>query len=124
MSKPQKERFVDWGERGPSGQSIRFEHIGHFDARGKRRVYGRCDQFGHRGLALNMDIWRANDGRLFARFWSRNTEVDECSYEIVGLSDPKLPDDAVAADFGEQWVPECLRQEYDNWVLSELAFVH
>jgi hypothetical protein len=118
MSKPQKKRVVHWEDEVPSSPSIRVDNIDHFDARGKRWVYGRGDHFGK--LTVNMDVWLAKDGRLFARFWSRNDEVDWYSYEIVGLSFPKRGKNRAVEEFGEHWVPDCLRQEYDNWVLSEV----
>jgi hypothetical protein len=122
MSKPRKKRVIDWEDEGLISPSIRLNHIGHFAARGKRRVYGRGDRFGK--LTLNMDVWRAKDGRLFARFWSRNDEVDWYSYEIVGLSFLNRRKKTAVTEFGEHWVPECLRQEYDDWVLSEMPFVY
>ena len=76
-------------------------------------------------LILNLDIWRAKDGRLLARFWSRNDEVDCCSYEIVGLF--QSAGQQTIADAGakgrRRWVPKRLRDEYENWVLSEMPFV-
>ena len=119
MPKQRKERNVYWENKGPSGPSIKVELIDDFDARGKHRVYGRGDHFVR--LILNMDIWQDRNGRLFARFWSRNDEVDWHSYEIVGLSDNvglNLP----IGELDEQWVPECLRDEYDSWVVSEMPF--
>ena len=117
MSKRKKFRVVYWEHRAATGPSIRLEFIAHFDARGKQRVYGRGDHFGK--LTVNMDVWRAKDGRLFARFWSRNDEVDWWSLEIVGLSFTKRAHNIAAAEFGEHWVPQCLRDEYEKWVISE-----
>ena len=116
MVKREKQRFVHWDSKGPISSSIRVEVIDHFDARGKRRVYGRSDQFGR--LVLYMDVWRSRDGRLFVRFWSRNQEVDWCSYEIVGLLDSESHGDTSPSGFCENWIPECLREEYDSWVIS------
>lgn len=68
-----------------------------------------------------MDVWRSANGRLLVRFWSRSAEVDWYSFEILGLEY-----DQSLADFtlGEHWVPEALRDEYDDWVLSEMPFGH
>lgn len=118
----QKQRVAYWDSEGPIGSSIRIEGIDHFDARGKRRMYGRGDQFGR--LVLNMDVWLSRDGRLFVRFWSRNEDVDWYSYEIVGLVDIESHYDTSPPEFGEHWIPECLREEYDNWVASEIPFVY
>lgn len=117
MSKQEQERGLDWGSNAVNCPSVRIEHISHFDARGKHSMYGRGD---HLGRVFYMDIWRAKDGRLLARFWSRNQEVDWESYEIIGLPAPKLPDDAYAVESGEYWAPECLRKAYDDWVISEM----
>lgn len=119
MSKQRKKRVVYWEGKGPTGPSIQIELTDQFDARGKHRVYGRGDRIGR--LVLNMDVWQARNGRLFVRFWSRNDEVDSYSYEVVGLSDTNRPNNPVG-EFGEHWIPECLRDEYDNWVLSEMPF--
>lgn len=113
-----KQSLAYWDTEAPIGPSIRVEEIDHFDARGKRRVYGRGDQFAR--LALNMDIWRSRNGRLVVRFWSRSKEFDWLSYEIVGLLDFESHDDTPTSGFSEDWIPECLRVEYDNWVLDWL----
>lgn len=115
MSKQEKERVVYWEREAETNPSARFEVIAHFDARGKHRVYGRSDHFGK--LALKMDVWQTKDGRLLVRVWSCNDEIDWCSYEIVGLSIDNLSHDQ-AAGFGEHWIPECLREEYEDWVVS------
>lgn len=73
MSKRRK-RIVYWEGKGPSGRSIWIEQIENFDARGKHLVFGRGDHFA--ALTLNMDIWQDRNGRLVARFWSRNSNVD------------------------------------------------
>jgi len=68
-----------------------------------------------------MDVWINSKGRVFARFWSRREDTDLSSYEVTGLR--------ASIDFSqklyenEHLVPKCLRDEYDNWVLSELPFV-
>jgi hypothetical protein len=117
MPKQRKERNVYWENKGPSGLSIKIELTDDFDARGKHRVYGRGDLFGR--LVLNMDIWRDRNGRLFARFLSRSSEVDWYSYEIFGLpEDIQLTQPGEALN--EKWAPECLRDEYDSWVVSEM----
>ena len=77
-----KQSLGYWDSEGPIDSSIRVEEIDPFDARGKRRVYGRGDIFDR--LTLNIDVWRSRNGRLFVRFWSRSAEVDWRSYEIFG----------------------------------------
>jgi len=85
-------------------------------ARGMRCLYGRGDHFG--SWIAHMDVWQTKDGRILARFWSRSDEVDWCSYEVFGLRVPALDKGHRPTD-GERWIPKCLRDEYDNWVISE-----
>lgn len=68
---------------------IKVNYIEDFDARGMRLVFGRGDHYGG-GRTFHMDVWRTRSGRLLARFWSRASEVDGMSLEIVGFS-PTLP---------------------------------
>lgn len=88
--------------------------IEHFPARGMKRVYGRGDHFPSRP-AFNMDVWRDRQGRLLARFWSRSGEVDWESWEILGIP---VPESLSGPPFDEQWVPDCLRKQYDTWIIS------
>ena len=106
--------MTSWGSLGATRPSIRLEYIGHFDARGKHHVYSRGDNYHYARLTMNMDVWRSKDGRLFARFWSRNEDVDWESYAIVGLSFPRRSPEPMRDD--EDWIPKCLRDEYDDWV--------
>jgi hypothetical protein len=69
-----------------------------------------------------MDVWICKDGRLLARFWSRSDDVDCYSYEITGM--PKAQDKSRADVIGEHWIPELLRDEFDDWVLSEIPFIY
>ncbi len=84
-----------------------------FSARGMKRVYGRGDHYQRRGF--NLDIWRDGVGRLRARFWSRSSEVEDQSWEVTGIPDA---DQIAGPLFNEQWVPNCLRKQYDAWVLA------
>jgi len=106
---------VPWSTRGPTGRRIRWQYTSHFSARGMRRLYGRSDVFG--SWTANMEVWLAKDGRVFARFWSRSSDVDNLSYEVLGLKVPPIAKGAHAD--GERWVPVCLRHEYEDWVTSE-----
>ena len=106
-----------WDSRGRRGRAIRCDYIGPFDARGMRRMYGRGDHFG-RGRTFNMDVWLTGTGRILVRFWARRDEVDWLSLEVFGLFQP-LPQRNKKHEMSEDWVPQCLRDEYDNWILSE-----
>jgi hypothetical protein len=57
-------------------------------------------------------------GEVLARFWARGDEVDWLSLEVFGLSHPPPPKNK-RFEKSEDWVPQCLRNEYDNWILSE-----
>lgn len=107
-----------WEHKGLRGRGIRVEYITDFDARGMCRVYGRGDHFG-RGRTFHMDVWLTRGGRLLARFWARRDEVDALSLEVFNQSHASPPKRKTCA-MNESWVPQCLREEYDNWITSEL----
>lgn len=118
MKKPYKWDVVYWEEKGPSKAGISVVMIEEFDARGMRRIFGRGDHFDRR--VFHMDLWQARSGRLFARFWSRGCDMERLSFEIIGFP-PKRPIEKYeTCGDNEHWVPECLRREYDRWVISEL----
>jgi len=54
--------------------------------------------------------------------WSRCQEADDCSYEVIGFSVGSALR-CSPEDYGEHWVPESLRDEYENWVTSEVPFI-
>ena len=108
-----------WETHSPRKSQARIEYIDAFDARGMRRVYGRGDHFG-RKAALKMDIWRDKRGQLFARFWSRNSEVDELSIAIHGIRTDSIPKPHKGAAFSDVWIPKVVRDEYTDWMTSEL----
>ena len=109
---------VVWERDGRRGREIKLTCVDHFDARGMRRVYGRGDHLG-RGRTFNMDIWLTRSDRVFARFWSRSSEVDAESFEVIGVS-VTPPPSGQKYELDELWAPQCLRDEYDNWILSEM----
>jgi hypothetical protein len=107
--------LVGWKGDGGRGRGIKLKYISDFDARGMSRVFGRSVRFGY-GREYNMDVWLMRTGRLLARFWSRSSEVDWESYEIVGLSHPPVRDKEIG--LSEDWVPKRLRTQYDSWIIS------
>jgi len=106
-----------WETEAPDDPKIELVDIDHFSALGMLRVYGRCDRFRPRHT-FNMDVWLTRSGRLFARFWSRSRHVDWRSLEVVGFSRPFPPVDKKAG-LDDQWIPERLRDEYDDWIDDE-----
>ena len=109
--------FGEWDDAPlRSSRKVELKHIGRFDARGMRHVYGRGDDYG-RGHVVNMDVWLTKDGRLLARFWSRSVLFDFVSLEVIGFS-PKLPMPK-SGDLDERWVPKRLREEYSVWIYAE-----
>jgi len=112
-------RMVMWDAKCKRERGITVKCTDSFDARGMVRVFGRCDNFPG-SPAFHMDIWRNRAGRVFARFWSLGTDVDWISYEIVWTVAARQP--SVDSILDENWVPEPLRREYDNWIISELPF--
>lgn len=110
--------IVDWESYSPRNSRARIDYVDAFDARGMRRVYGRGDHFGDKA-AFNMDIWRDRSGRLLARFWSRNAEVDTVSLELYGVSDEMIPARSENEAFSDVWIPKVFRHEYEQWVISE-----
>ena len=110
--------IAQWDTSGASERGIRVIYIDYFDARGMRRVYGRGDWFGH-GRKFNMDVWLSKEGLLLSRFWARRDEVDWLSFEVIGSTQPQLPPGRIKLPISEDWVPQILREEYDNWILSE-----
>ncbi len=108
---------ASWEQRGRRGRGISLNYIGHFDAHGMRRVYSRGDHFG-RGRTFNMDVWLTRSGRLLVRFWARRDELDWQSLEVIGFSHAPPPKNE-KREMNEDWAPQCLRDEYDNWILSE-----
>ena len=114
-------RVTIWETKGPARRPISLSFVDHFDARGMRPVYGRGDHFGRR--ALHMDVWRSATGRILARFWSRSSDVDGESHEVSGL---EIPAESLRAPLAENehLIPECLRDAYENWVVSEMPFIY
>jgi hypothetical protein len=114
-----KPGVVHWDDESPPGRGITLQDIEHFNARGMRRVYNRDDHFpGNPGF--HMDVWKNRNGRLLARFWSHGANVDGCSYEILGIPTSRQP--RIGHPNDESWVPQCLRNGYGNWILSEFSF--
>jgi len=108
-------QIVHWASEGLSGSRIRLNMIEDFDARGMRCVYGRRDIFPRRG-SFNMTIWKDKNGRLLVRFWSRKTETDWRSFEIIGIMQEFTKKSSLSDD---KWIPQVLCKEYDKWILSE-----
>ena len=102
-----------WDSEGPNSPEVYIEEIDHFDARGKVRVYGRGDHFVEKDF--NMDIWRGRDRMMIVRFWSKDEDIDWRAFKIVGM----LYTDITGHRRMGDWIPYCLRVEYDGWISDE-----
>lgn len=106
--------LIDWEFPPLADSAATMTAIDPFNAQGMRHVYSRGDNFRERAR-LNLDIWRDRAGRLFVRFSSRSYEVDNESWELTGMPDTRL---LGGRPFTDRWVPECVRHEYNNWVIA------
>lgn len=97
---------------------VTVAEIDHFVARGMRRVYGRGDHYGG-GRTLNMDIWKNKHGRLFMRCWSRHSDYWPASFEIIGIDPPEVQKRDGRPVLNEDWVPQVVRDTYDEWARGE-----
>jgi len=114
MSTPTE--VIHWEKRAVQNVQAAIELVEAFSARGMKRVYGRDDLFGGRQPEFHLDMWRAKDGRLLARFWSRGREIDTECYAVHWSNPTELPYQ------DERWAPEALRKAYDNWVICFMRY--
>lgn len=63
-----------------------------------------------------MDIWKDKHYRLVMRLWSRNSEVDWESYEIMGVDVHNIPAVVGKSELVDSWVPEAVRNAYEDWI--------
>jgi hypothetical protein len=110
--------MLGWESVPLRGSRIRIQSVAAFNARGMKHLYGRSDKFG-RKAAYNMDVWRDRDGKLFARFWSRNWDVDGLSIAIHGIAPDLIPEGTNEGALSDEWIPKQLRDDYYNWIISE-----
>lgn len=112
-------KIIQWDtNKGPTGRHIQVREISHFDARGKRSIYRRGDEFPGKAC-FNIDIWIDSTGRLLARCWSHGTDVDWRSFEVVGFPSSLIPEFQGRSSTDDSWIPESLRREYEEWVREE-----
>ena len=97
---------------------VELEETDDFNARGMRRVYGRTDRLG-RHHTFHMDIWKAGDGRLLMRCWSRCEDIDWRSFEIKGWDAVGIPGTGENIWMRETLVPAAIRQAYNEWIEQE-----
>jgi hypothetical protein len=107
-----------------------------FSARGMRLIYGRDDHFpipneeeyvrlfGWSEIRINlrcgMNIWQRKDGRIFLRFRASHKCLESFSFELVGPCVPKELKRGTLLD--ESWVPQVLRQRYNEWLEDCLEY--
>ena len=110
---------VDWTVPPHRNLKGRCRLADHFDARGKRRVYGR-GVFIPRGrfdARFYMDVWQAKDCSLFVRFWSTYSEAEWRSYVVEGFSAKIEEPMSLEA---EACISRYLRKEYEAWLISSI----
>ena len=73
----------------------------------------RWDYFGE--TDFNMDIRRGRDRRMLVRFWSKYDDIDWRAFKIVGMLDTDITGNKMMGD----WIPYCLRVDYDDWISDE-----
>ncbi len=89
-----------------------------FSARGMRRVYGRGDHFGG-GRTFQLDIWKNKHNQLFMRCWSHYSDYLPMSFLITGVNPQVNPKVDGKHDLREDWVPQIVRDAYDDWARGE-----
>jgi hypothetical protein len=89
-----------------------------FSAKGMRRVYGRSDHFGG-GRTFRLDIWKNKNDQLFMRCWSHYSDYFPRSFLITGVNPQALPKVDGKPDLREEWVPQIVRDAYDDWAREE-----
>ena len=102
-----------WDSEGPNNPEVYIEEIDHFDPRGKFQVYGRGDIFGK--TEFDMTIWWGRDQRMLVPFWSKDDDIEWRAFKIVGMLDTDITGSRMMGD----WIPYCLRVEYDDWISDE-----
>jgi len=108
-------RLIAWDSKGPTSKGIHINMIDDFDAGGLHRLYERTDVF-PKIHSFNMTIWKDREDRLLARFWSRGIYSERESYEIIGIKAELISRCQEKDRYSDKWVPECLRDAYDEWV--------
>jgi hypothetical protein len=91
-----------------------------FSARGLKRLYA-ADHWQFEGKRkYSIDVWSTKDGRLLMRFHNRCVEADNFAYQIKGMEYADIPKDEIGTD---AWIPDCVFQEFENWMISEMPFI-
>lgn len=98
--------------------TVEVIEVNHFSARGMRRVYGRGDHFGG-GRTFNLDIWKNRNGQIFMRCWSYYSDYYPRSFLISGVNPPLMPKVDGMPDLREEWIPQIVRDTYDEWAREE-----
>ncbi len=97
---------------------VNVVEIDSFSAKGMRRVYGRGDHFGG-GRTFQLDIWKNKHDQLFMRCWSHYSDYLQRSFSITGVNTEVMPKVDGKPDLREEWVPQIVRDSYDDWAREE-----
>ena len=116
IRKPMFEWFTEPPEIEPGIVDV-FE-IDPFSAKGMRRVYVRGDHFGG-GRTFQLYIWKNKHDQLFMRCWSHHSDYLPRSFSITGVNPQVKPKVDGKPDLREEWVPQMVRDAYDDWAREE-----
>ena len=105
-------------DRDAGGYTLSQGHTDPFSAKGMRQVYGRGDHFGG-GRTFQLYIWKNKHGQLFMRCWSHYSDYLPRSFPITGVNPQVNPKVDGKPDLREEWVPQVVRDAYDDWAREE-----
>jgi len=122
-----------WCSKGPGRKEpIYLVYILPFSSRGMTRIY-----YSHHGYPVpkaellrftetcrethgfihincNLDMWQSKDGRIFIRFHANRRRLESPCFELLGHPAPPDPKNCMGVD--EDWIPEVVRDAYDEWI--------
>jgi hypothetical protein len=114
------EPMFGWSTEPPETEpgDVAVVEIEPFSAKGMKRVYGRGDHFG-RGRTFQLDIWKNKHDQLFMRCWSHYSDYISRSFSITGVNPQVNPKVVGKPYLSEEWVPQIVRDAYDDWAREE-----
>jgi len=106
-----------WAEDTADNAGLRM-WIRTFKTCGMRRVYARAEATASNARTKrHLEVWKARDGRLFARMWITNSSITREWHQIQGCDHLKFP------RHDDRWVPRVLRDHYLGWSKAMTFFI-